>query len=27
VQTGNRTMLSYLVKPLSDQLMRTFRER
>ena len=27
VQTGDRTMLSYLVKPLSDQLMRTFRER
>jgi HlyD family secretion protein len=27
VQTGDRTLLSYLVKPLSDQLMRTFRER
>ncbi len=27
VQTGDRTMLSYLVKPLSDQLMRTFREK
>jgi HlyD family secretion protein len=27
VQTGDRTMMSYLVKPLSDQLMRTFRER
>ncbi|HEY3030568.1 MAG TPA: HlyD family type I secretion periplasmic adaptor subunit [Bradyrhizobium sp.] len=27
VQTGDRTMLSYLIKPLSDQLMRTFRER
>ena len=27
VQTGNRTMLSYLIKPLSDQLMRTFREK
>jgi len=27
VQTGDRTMLSYLVKPLSDQLKRTFRER
>ena len=26
VQTGDRTMLSYLVKPLRDQLMRTFRE-
>jgi HlyD family secretion protein len=27
VQTGERTLLSYLVKPLSDQLMRTFREK
>jgi HlyD family secretion protein len=27
VQTGDRTMLSYLVKPLSDQLMRAFREK
>jgi membrane fusion protein, type I secretion system len=27
VQTGDRTMLSYLVKPLRDQLMRAFRER
>jgi HlyD family secretion protein len=27
VQTGERTMLAYLVKPLQDQLMRTFRER
>ena len=27
VQTGDRTMMSYLIKPLSDQLMRTFRER
>jgi HlyD family secretion protein len=27
VQTGNRTMLSYLMKPLSDQLMRAFREK
>jgi HlyD family secretion protein len=27
VQTGERTMLSYLIKPLSDQLMRAFRER
>ena len=26
-QTGERTMLSYLAKPLSDQLMRAFRER
>jgi HlyD family secretion protein len=27
VQTGNRTMMSYLIKPLSDQLMRAFREK
>jgi HlyD family secretion protein len=27
VQTGDRTLLSYLVKPLHDQLMRAFRER
>jgi HlyD family secretion protein len=27
VQTGERTMLSYLIKPLSDQFMRTFREK
>ncbi len=27
VQTGDRTMLSYLTKPLSDQLMRAFREK
>jgi HlyD family secretion protein len=27
VQTGDRTMMSYLIKPLSDQLMRTFREK
>lgn len=27
VQTGERTMLSYLVKPLHDQLMRAFREK
>jgi HlyD family secretion protein len=27
VQTGKRTMLAYLAKPLHDQLMRTFRER
>ena len=26
VQTGDRTVLSYLMKPLSDQLMRAFRE-
>jgi len=27
VQTGERTLFSYLMKPLSDQLMRAFRER
>ena len=27
VQTGDRTLLSYLIKPLRDQLMRAFRER
>ena len=27
VQTGERTVMSYLIKPLSDQMMRTFRER
>jgi HlyD family secretion protein len=27
VQTGDRTMVSYLIKPLSDQLMRAFREK
>jgi HlyD family secretion protein len=27
VQTGDRTMLSYLMKPFSDQLMRSFKER
>ncbi len=26
-QTGDRTMISYLVKPLRDQLMRSFREK
>jgi HlyD family secretion protein len=26
VQTGSRTMLSYMLKPLTDQLTRTFRE-
>ena len=26
VQTGSRTVLSYFLKPLSDQVMRTFRE-
>jgi HlyD family secretion protein len=27
IQTGERTMLAYLVKPLQDQLMRAFREK
>jgi HlyD family secretion protein len=27
IQTGARTMLSYLIKPLHDQLMRAFREK
>jgi HlyD family secretion protein len=27
VQTGERTMLSYFLKPFSDQLMRAFRQR
>jgi HlyD family secretion protein len=27
VQTGERTVLSYFLKPLQDQMMRTFRER
>ncbi len=27
IQTGARTALSYLLKPLTDQIMRTFRER
>jgi HlyD family secretion protein len=27
VQTGDRTMFSYLMKPLNDQLMRAFREK
>ena len=27
VQTGDRTMISYFVKPLHDQLMRMFREK
>ena len=27
IQTGNRTMLSFLVKPLHDQLKRAFREK
>jgi HlyD family secretion protein len=27
IQTGERTMLTYLIKPLHDQLMRSFREK
>ena len=27
IQTGERTFLAYLLKPLRDQLTRTFRER
>jgi HlyD family secretion protein len=27
VQTGERTVMSYLVKPLHDQVMKAFRER
>jgi len=27
VQTGERTVISYLIKPLSDQVMRMFREK
>lgn len=27
IQTGERNMISYLVKPLSDQVMRAFREK
>ena len=27
VQTGDRTVMSYLIKPLHDQLMRMFREK
>ena len=27
VQTGERTLMSYLIKPLNDQLMRSFREK
>jgi len=26
IQTGERTMVAYLIKPLRDQLMRTFRK-
>ncbi|MGY3530937.1 MULTISPECIES: hypothetical protein [Bradyrhizobium] len=27
IQTGQRTVMSYLVKPISDQLMHAWRER
>lgn len=27
IQTGDRTMISYLTKPLHDNLMRMFREK
>jgi HlyD family secretion protein len=27
LQTGDRTMISYLFKPLHDQFMRAFREK
>jgi HlyD family secretion protein len=27
IQTGDRTVISYLMKPLHDQFMRTFREK
>ncbi|MFL5053322.1 MAG: HlyD family type I secretion periplasmic adaptor subunit, partial [Xanthobacteraceae bacterium] len=27
IQTGDRTVMSYLVKPLQDQIMKAFRER
>ena len=27
IQTGDRTVISYLVKPLHDQIKRAFRER
>lgn len=27
IHTGERTVIFYLLKPLRDQLMRTFRER
>ena len=27
IQTGDRTMMSYFIKPLHDQLMRSFREK
>jgi HlyD family secretion protein len=27
IQTGSRTVLSYLTKPLRDQIVKAFRER
>jgi HlyD family secretion protein len=27
IETGERTMMSYLIKPLHDQLMRAFCEK
>jgi len=27
IQTGERTLVAYLIKPLHDQLMRSFREK
>jgi membrane fusion protein, type I secretion system len=27
IKTGDRRVISYLVKPLQDQIMRSFRER
>ena len=27
IQTGARTLVAYLIKPLHDQLMRSFREK
>jgi membrane fusion protein, type I secretion system len=27
IQTGERTLMSYLVKPLRDQFMRSFQEK
>jgi HlyD family secretion protein len=27
IQTGERTLMSYLVKPLRDRFMRSFREK
>jgi HlyD family secretion protein len=27
IQTGERTVMSFLVKPLQDQIMKTWREK